>query len=181
MIRAALVLAVALALGSPALAAPSAVKDTSFVDQTGARLLQQRVVIAAPPAAVWRALTDQAAYRQWVAPNSFIDLRVGGSIEVALSAAGKPGDPSNIKQEILGYVPQRLMVFRNLSVPPVPGGAVYPKLAIVLELNPAGEGTEVVLSQVGYGAGADFDALYGFFKQHNPEFLLNLKAFAERS
>jgi hypothetical protein len=32
---------------------------------------------------------------------------------------------------------------------------------------------------VGYGAGADFDALYGFFKSHNPEYLADLKAFCE--
>ena len=34
-------------------------------------------------------------------------------------------------------------------------------------------------AQAGYGAGADFDALYGFFKGHNPEYLADLKAFCE--
>jgi uncharacterized protein YndB with AHSA1/START domain len=172
----------ALALAGPALAEPAAVKDTSFTDQTGARLLQQGIVIEAPAATVWKALTDQASYRRWVVPTSYIDFRVGGSVGVAFNPAWKAGDPVDLKQEIVGYVPERLLVFRNVQSPPLPGAALYSKLSIVIELRPAGEGrTEVVLSQVGYGSGADFDALYGFFKSHNPEFLTDLKAYAETS
>lgn len=174
--------AAALALAGPALAQPAAVKDTSSVDQTGSRLLQQSIVIHAPAATIWQALTDQARYRQWVAPTSYVDLRVGGSVEVSFNPAWKAGDPVDLKQEIVGYIPERLLVFRNVTAPPLPGAALYPKLSIILELRPAGEGqTEVVLSQVGYGTGADFDALYGFFKSHNPQFLIDLKAFCEKN
>jgi uncharacterized protein YndB with AHSA1/START domain len=160
----------------------AAVRDTSSIDQTGARLLQDTVRIRAPTAAVWRALTDQAAYRAWAAPVSFVDFRIGGAIEVAFDRKGKPGDPANLKQQITAYVPGRLIAFRNLpSTVGPPGFAVYPKLAIVMELKPVGDGeTEVALSQVGYGQGADFDALYGFFKSHNPQYLADLKAFCER-
>jgi uncharacterized protein YndB with AHSA1/START domain len=175
----ALVLAAALAFAAPTLAEP--VKDSSFIDQTGSRVLQNSLVIDAPAAVVWKALTDQAAYRVWGAPNSWIDLRVGGSVEASFDPKGRPGDAGNLKQEIVGYVPERLLVFRNVSAPPLPGSALYPKLAIILELRPAGEGgTEVVLSQVGYG-GADFDGLYGFFKTHNPDYLVELKAYAEKN
>jgi hypothetical protein len=38
-----------------------------------------------------------------------------------------------------------------------------------------------VLSQVGYRQGKDFDALYGFFKSHNPQYLADLKVYAERA
>jgi uncharacterized protein YndB with AHSA1/START domain len=159
----------------------AAVHDTSTVDQTGARLLRDTVTIKAPPAAVWTALTDQAAYRAWAAPESYIDLRVGGLLEVAFTPGAKPGDPTNLKQQIVAYVPERLLVFRNLpSQGGPPGAAAYPKLAIVMELSARPDGgTEVSLSQVGYGTGADFDALYGFFKTHNPEYLASLKAYAE--
>jgi uncharacterized protein YndB with AHSA1/START domain len=159
----------------------AAVHDTSSVDQTGARLLQDTVRIHAPVHAVWRALTDQSAYRAWAAPVSFIDFRVGGRIEVAFDPKGKAGDPTNLKQQITAYVPERLIAFRNMPAPVGPPGyAVYPELAIVMELRPLGVGdTEVVLSQVGYRQGKDFDALYGFFKSHNPEYLADLKAYAE--
>jgi uncharacterized protein YndB with AHSA1/START domain len=159
----------------------AAVRDTSSVDQTGARLLQDTVRIHAPAAVIWTALTDQAAYRAWAAPVSFIDFRVGGAIEVAFDPRGKPGDAANLKQQITAYVPGRLIAFRNLpSTVGPPGFAAYPKLAIVMELRPVSDGeTEVVLSQVGYGQGPDFDALYGFFKGHNPQYLADLKAFCE--
>ncbi len=161
----------------------AAVRDTSSVDQTGARLLQDTVTIHAPVHAVWRALTDQAAYRAWAAPVSFIDFRVGGAIEVSFDPKGKQGDAANLKQQITAYVPERMIAFHNLPAPVgPPGHAVYPELAIVMELRPVvGGDTEVVLSQVGYRQGKDFDALYGFFKSHNPEYLADLKAYAERA
>lgn len=181
MIRA-LVIAAALVFAGPALAGPGAVKDSSFTDQAGARLLQQSIVVDAPAATVWKALTDEASYRQWVAPTSYVDFRIGGSVGTAFRPTWRPGEPVDLKQEIVGYIPERLIVFRNVQAPPLPGAALYPKLSVVIELRPAGEGrTQVVLSQVGYGAGADFDALYGFFKSHNPEFLTDLKAFCEKS
>ena len=94
----------------------------------------------------------------------------------------KPGDPPDLSQEITAYVPERMIAFRNLKTPPLPGASVYGRLAIVMLLTPvAGGDTEVSLSQVGYGAGQDFDALYGFFKSHNPEYLADLKAYAEKA
>jgi uncharacterized protein YndB with AHSA1/START domain len=161
----------------------AAVHDTSSVDQTGARLPQDTVRIQAPAATIWKALTDQAEYRAWAAPASFIDLRVGGLLEVGFEAGARPGDPTNLKQQITAYLPERLLVFRNLpSTGGPPGAAVYPQLAIVMELRPLpGGDTEVVLSQVGYRQGKDFDALYAFFKSHNPEYLAGLKAFAEHA
>jgi uncharacterized protein YndB with AHSA1/START domain len=183
LVLAAAVLSLGAARAGEAKSDLSAVRDTSSVDQTGARLLQDTVTIHASVHAVWRALTDQAAYRAWVAPVSFIDFRIGGAIEVAFDPKGKPGDPANLRQQITAYVPERMIAFRNLasSVGP-PGFAAYPELAVVIELRPlAGGDTEVVLSQVGYRQGKDFDALYGFFKSHNPEHLADLKAFAERA
>ena len=160
----------------------AAVRDTSSVEPSGARLLQDTVRIKASPAAVWKALTDQAAYRAWAAPVSFIDFRVGGLVEVSFDPKGKPGDPTNLKQKIIAYVPERLIAFQNQpSAGGPPGHEVYPQLAIVMELKPMGAGqTEVVLSQVGYGQGKAFDALYGFFKSHNPEYLADLKAYCEK-
>jgi uncharacterized protein YndB with AHSA1/START domain len=159
----------------------AAVRDTSSLDQAGARVLQDTVRIHAPAAAVWKALTDEASYRAWVAPASSIDFRVGGRVDVVFDPKGKPGDPADLSQEITAYVPGRMIAFHNLKNPGLAGGGVYGQLAIVLELTPlAGGDTEVSLSQVGYRQGKDFDALYSFFKAHNPEYLADLKAFAER-
>ncbi|HLZ73935.1 SRPBCC domain-containing protein [Phenylobacterium sp.] len=180
-IAAAVSLTAGAALADGAKADLAAVRDTSSVEASGARILQDTVAIHAPAAAVWKALTDQASYRAWVAPGSFIDFRVGGRVDVAFDPKAKAGDPPDISQEIIAYLPGRMIAFRNLKTPPLPGAAAYPKLAIVMALNPLpGGDTEVSLSQVGYGGGAEFDALYGFFKSHNPEYLADLKAYCER-
>jgi len=158
----------------------AAVRDTSSIEASGGRILQDTVRIHALPATVWKALTDQASYRAWAAPASFIDLRIGGRVDVSFAPSAKAGDSVDLSQEITAYAPGRMIAFRNLKTPPVPGAAVYGQLAIVLELNPLPDGdTEVALSQVGYRPGADFDALYGFFKGHNPAYLADLKAYCE--
>jgi uncharacterized protein YndB with AHSA1/START domain len=179
--RGLLVLLAAVLAAGPAMAAGQSVRDTSIVDETGARLLRDEIVIQASPTTIWRALTNESAYRRWVAPASFIDLRVGGTVEVSFDPNGKRGDPANLKQEITAYLPERLLVFRNLHNPGAPGGAAYGRLAIILELTPEAPGqTKVTLSQVGYQKGPEFDAMYAFFAIHNPEFLNDLKAFVEK-
>lgn len=181
-LAAALALAAGAARAEGSKADLAAVRDTSSVEASGARILQDTVQIKAPSSVVWKALTDEAAYRAWAAPVSFIDLKVGGMVEVAFDPKGRKGDPTNLKQKITAYVPERLITFQNQpsSVGP-PGHEVYPQLAIVIELKPVGpQETEVALSHVGYGQGKAFDDLYGFFKSHNPEYLAGLKAYCER-
>lgn len=176
-------LALALALVTPVatLAAGPVVRDVSTVDASGHRILQNVVVVHATPAAVWKAQTDAAAYKAWAAPAAFIDLRIGGMFEAGFSASTKPGDKDNIQQQILAYIPERLIVFRNLQAP-VPGAEAYKKLAIIVEIKDLGGGdTEVRLSHAGYGSTKDDDALYAFFKEHNPEYLADLAAYLAKS
>jgi len=185
--RSVVVLALAILAAAGAASAASkadlaAVRETSSLETSGARMLQDTVRVRASPAVVWQALTDPASYRAWVAPASDIDLKVGGRVDVAFDPKAKPGGPPDLSQEITAYVPERMIAFRNLKTPPLPGAGVYGKLAIVILLTPVGAGeTEVSLSQVGYGAGAEFDALYAFFRSHNPEYLADLKAYAEKA
>ncbi|HEY8547890.1 MAG TPA: SRPBCC domain-containing protein [Acidimicrobiales bacterium] len=41
--------------------------------------IELHVVVACPPEGVWRALTDNAAIRQWWAPGVVLDPEVGGA------------------------------------------------------------------------------------------------------
>ena len=64
----------------------AAVRDTSSVEASGARVLQDTVRIHAPPAVVWKALTDQATYRAWVAPGSVTPFAVANDAEHRVSS-----------------------------------------------------------------------------------------------
>lgn len=173
-------IAAAAALAWSAAAQAAEVKNTSFVEANGDRALQLSIDIAAPPATVWKGFVDEATLKRWNIPQVRVDLRAGGAIEEGFDAATGIGSGKSIHHQIIGYLPERLLVLRNVSTPPgVPGGAVYPRIVQIVQLEPTAGGTRVTLTGQGYGADPEFGRLYAFFAEHNPEFLQQLKTFAE--
>jgi len=171
-----------LALASPAPAAePPHVKDSSFVEPNGERVLQESIVVEAPAACAWKAFTDEATIRAWNAPLVHIDLRNGGTIEESYDAKAVLGGPQTIRHRIITYLPGRLLVLRNISAPPgLPGADLYPTIIQIITLDPLSDSqTLVTLSGAGYGTGDRYDKLYGFFRQDNAEYLASLKTLCE--
>lgn len=152
------------ACAMPCTAAPVEKIEGRAVD--GTRFYEDSLVIAAQPATLFRAFSDAAEFRKWAAPVSAVDFRLGGMIEASYDPAGHIGDAENIRQAIVAYVPDRLIVFRNVQAPAgLPGRAAYPQTVKVLEFADRGDGTtRVTISGIGFGSGADFDKLYAFFQ-----------------
>jgi uncharacterized protein YndB with AHSA1/START domain len=167
--------------GPVAAAEPPHVKDSSFTEPTGARVLQESIVVEAPAASVWKAFTDEATIRAWNAPLVHIDLRDGGTIEEGDDPKAAPGGPQTVRHRIITYLPERLLVLRNLGAPPgLPGADLYPTIIQIITLDPLSDRqTLVTLSGAGYGAGADYDKLYAFLRQDNAAYLASLKALCE--
>ena len=142
----------------------------------GTHLMTHDVVVDAPPAEVWTAISTVEGWKSWAVPVAWAsgpDL-----IETSYAPTAKPGDPSTIRQQILLRVPERLMVFRTVKAPAgFPDFDTYAKVVSAFELEPAGEGrTRVRLTGTGY---ADSDAgkrLLGFFESGNQASLDALKA-----
>lgn len=157
------------------------VTDSSTVQPTGERVLQESIVIKAPPAKVWTALTTTEGLQAWEMPLADIEVKVGGHLEANYDAKAKVGDPNNIKHEILGYVPGRLLVFRNVQTPKgFPHPEMFQHVVIILMLDDLGDGkTRVTEVNAGYGQGEDWDKLYGFFRAGNAWVLEKLKAHLE--
>ena len=172
----------ALVMATSALAAePPHVKDSSFTEPGGERVLQESIVIEAPAACAWKAFTDEATIRAWNAPLAHVDLRNGGVIEESYDAKAVLGGPQTIRHRIITYLPGRLLVLRNISAPPgLPGADLYPTIIQIVTLDPLSDSqTLVTLSGAGYGVGGAYDKLYGFFRQGNAEYLASLKALCE--
>ena len=108
-----------------------------------------------------------------------VDLRNGGILEEGFSATPKPGE--TIRHQIITYLPERLLVLRNQATPPgLPGAELYPSIVQVITLEPRGGGmTRLTIAHTGYGAGAGYDALYGFFRAGNSGYLLAVKIACE--
>lgn len=167
---------------APSIAAEAPrVTDSSFSEPGGDRVLQESIVVEAPAAKVWRAFTDEATIRAWNAPLVRIDLRDGGTIEESDDATASLGGPASVRQRIVTYLPERLLVLRNIAAPAaLPGGELYPTIVQIVSLEPlTDKETLVTLSGSGYGAGAAYDSLYDFFWAHNAAYLASLKALCE--
>ena len=169
------------ALGSANAGQAADVRNASFVEPNGDRVLQLTIDIAAPPARVWKGFVDEETLRHWNAPVAHVDLRTGGEIEESYDPKARLGGGQTIHHRIVTYLPERLLVLQNISAPPgLPGAGAYPKIVQVIQLEPLADGgTRVTLSGAGYGTGADFDQLYGFFAQGNAGYLKSLKTLSE--
>lgn len=164
-------LAAALLLSTAAVAAPrwsdfKGVENTSFVEANGHRAIQLSILVPAAPDKVWEAISTETGWKAWASPTAYVDLRVGGTIETNYTAGKAKGDPSNIINRIEAYVPGRMLAIRNVQAPKgFFDTDAFGKTATILELHPTADGkTRVVLTNVGYGQGADFDSVYSHFE-----------------
>jgi uncharacterized protein YndB with AHSA1/START domain len=178
-----LVAAAAALVAGPASAAavpgrPNVV-DTSSVAPSGERILQESILLAAPPAEVWRLWATSEGLKSWEAPHAAIDLRIGGRMQASYDPKATLGDATTIEHEIVAYVPGSLLVFRNTKAPKgFPWPDQFARVRNVVQLEPAGEGrTRLTVSGVGYAAGDQ--ALYDFFREGNAYMLEVIKARIE--
>ncbi|HYD38136.1 MAG TPA: SRPBCC family protein [Allosphingosinicella sp.] len=165
-----MIAAALLALATPSLAA------TKALAPDGTHLLSHEVVVDAPPAEVWTAVSTVEGWKSWAVPVAWASA--ADVIETSYSATARPGDSSTIRQQILLRLPERLMVFRTVKAPAgFPDFETYARVVSAFELEPAGEGrTRVRLTGSGY---ADSDAgrrLLAFFERGNQVSLEALKA-----
>jgi uncharacterized protein YndB with AHSA1/START domain len=172
----------ALALAGTAQAAPSwrdfpGVENSSYVEPSGDRAIQLSAVIPAPPAEVYKAFTTTEGFKSWAVPVTKVDLRIGGMMESSYDAKARLGDPSNIKNEIVAYVPDRLLVIRNHQAPPgFADPELFGKTVTVMEFQPVGpKATKVVITNAGYGQGERWSTLYGHFEWGDAYMLAQLR------
>jgi len=146
------------------------VENSSFVAPDGTRTLQQSIVLPATLADTWAAFTTSEGFITWAAPVAQVDFRLGGIMESSFQIDGKIGAAGNIRNEIVAFVPQRMIAFRNRQAPPdTPFDApTFQTLHTVAFFDVVGErATRVTLTQPGYKSGALFDGVYKHFEEGN--------------
>lgn len=169
---------IAAAAAAPSIAEPRFphVADTSFVEADGDRVMQLSVVVAASPDQVWRAWTTAEGWKSFAVRNATVDFRVGGIIETNYASEFVPGAPENIRNEVVAYVPERMLTIRTVQTPRgFPNAEAFKRTATILEFAPAEGGTRVQLTAVGFEPGAAFDDLYTKFSFGNAYTLEKLR------
>jgi uncharacterized protein YndB with AHSA1/START domain len=164
----------------PGALAQDAVETQQVLVGTTQRMIVHRTTIPAPPAAVWQAISTADGWRTWAVPVAYLDeIRPGAVIETSYQAGARRGDPANIHNTVVAYLPGKMLAFAATNAPPnFPDRELLRDLASVIELEPAGEGaTRVTASMMGYGTDPKYDRLFGFFTNGNA---LTLRQLRER-
>ena len=153
------------------------VVDTSFVQPDGSKVLQIALLIPAERRQVWARFTTTEGYRAWAVPVAKVDFRLGGLIEGSYDYKARIGDPNNIQNKIIAYVPERVVSIQNVQAPAdLPGRKEFAEIVTTMQFDDAGAGaTRVTLTAVGYKPGEPYDTLYKHFGWGNAYSLMKLK------
>ena len=159
---------VTLLLGT-ATAAGQDVRNTSFAMPNGDRVLRQEAVVAATLEEVWKTFTTADGLRTFLAPMVSLDFRVGGKWEVSADPNAQLGDPKNIVNEVISFLPMEMI---SVRVTQAPSTFAHPEMAksvwTVYQFERLGaDRVRVIVSMVGWKAGSDWDSTYNFFERGN--------------
>lgn len=152
------------------------VSNTSYVDAAGQKALQLSMDIPATPHEVFDAFATTDGFKSWAVAVAKVDLRTGGDIESSYDPKAKIGDAGNIKNQIVTFIPDHLLVIRNIQAPKgFAGKDAFQKTVTIIELTPIEGGTRVRLTNTGYGDSEEAKTVYGHFEWGNAYTLAELK------
>jgi uncharacterized protein YndB with AHSA1/START domain len=91
------------------LAAAACASDLTAQEQPGVTRFESEVVVEAPRAAAWEAVTTVEGIRRWLAPDAWIELRIGGPFEVWFTP--EAADKGMTGTRILSYLPGEMLSY----------------------------------------------------------------------
>jgi uncharacterized protein YndB with AHSA1/START domain len=112
------------------------------------------VLVRGSLADVWNAWTTNDGVRQWFAPGSNIDLRIGGPYEIYFMPDAPAGQRGGDDLKVLAYLPQEMLTF-EWSAPPKFAKVRPHRSWVVVRFTDVGDGTvRVRLTNAGFAEGA---------------------------
>ncbi len=158
------------------------VHNTSYLSPVAGKVLRHEIIVNADQADVWRAFTTSEGLRSFAAPVAQIDLRIGGTWESSYNPDARIGDPNNIQNEVLSFLPMEMLSTRIKRTPP---GFPHPELGkqlwTVLQFFDLGNRqVKVVGSMLGWQDGPDWEPIYALFERGNASVLEALREALER-
>jgi uncharacterized protein YndB with AHSA1/START domain len=157
------------------------VRDDSYTEPNGSRVLKLSIIIDAPANKIWKLLTSSEGWQSWAVPVAWVDFGIGGMVETSYTATAVRGQPGNIKNAIVAYVPEQLLVLRNVQAPPnFEDAEDFGKTVTAINLRSISKNrSQVELDGVGFLETPAFDTLLKKFKFGDSWTLEHLKRAAE--
>ena len=147
----------------PLLAVPLVVATTAAPSppDSAIRAIRYEFTVAAPPGAVWEALTTSAGLRTFFAPSAEVELRPFGRFSIQFDPS-RPGSSAE-DNIVLGFQPERMLSSTWNAPPWFP--AVRPlRTFLQFRLTPeAPSQTRVLLVHTGFGDGGEWDGTFEYF------------------
>jgi uncharacterized protein YndB with AHSA1/START domain len=157
------------------------VRDDSYTEPNGSRVLKLSVIIDVPVDKIWKLLSSGEGWQSWAVPVAWVELGIGGMVETSYLATAVRGQPGNIKNAIVAYVPEQLLVLRNVQAPPnFEHAEDFGKTVTAINLRSISKNrSQVELDGVGFLATPAFDTLLKRFRFGDSWTLEHLKRAAE--
>lgn len=152
----------------PTMNTPNSIDTTRFVGSGMVeRMLVKEAVVNASPEAVFKLWTTPEGIKEFLDVKARVELRVGGRMELLFGADKEPaGQQGSEGCQILSYIPNRMLSF-SWNAPPKFPAEREKRTWVVLMFDPvdgsAGGKTRVRLTHLGFGAGENWDGVYGYF------------------
>ena len=145
-------------------------------EETKERILQKEVVVSASIEQVWHAWTTSEGMASFFAPQSDIELQIGGKYELYIVPGNQTGLRGTEGCRILSYQPYQMLSF-EWNFPPSlatlrKSGAKTTVVLLFEELEQ--NQVKVSLSQLGWGDGSDWYQGFEYFDKAWPYVLSKL-------
>ena len=148
--------------------------------QTGERSLSFTIDINAPVDTVWSRWSTVAGLKKFFAPEANLELKTFGRMEVLFSPnqpAGQRGAENNM---VLAVQEKQMLSFTWDAPPTFPEVRKQRTTVIVRFIAVDNKKSQVHFTQIGFGSGHDWDAVYNYFGPAWGNFVLpNLKYSCE--
>jgi uncharacterized protein YndB with AHSA1/START domain len=145
------------------------------------RMLQKRLGIRAPAAAVFQALTDAAELERWFPTSAETDPRPEGAYRFRFETADAP-QQGHVREGVFVDVhpPKRVAYTWRAPLPGSPEGGEAPETRVQFTLAEKAGVTELVLTHSGFGYGPAWDRSFESHAEGWGFYVVNLRDHLER-
>jgi len=146
-----------------------------YVKDQSDKILRLEIIVPASLEGVWKAWTTTEGVKTFFSSDAKVELAVGGSYEIYFDLEKPYGLRGSEDCRVLSYLPMEMLSF-DWNAPPEFGELRNKHTIVVLQFEEVGPGqVKVVVSQLGWGKGEEWDKLYDYFYKAWSYVLGNLK------
>lgn len=139
------------------------------------KILRKEIIIPASLKQAWDAWTTTEGVKSFFSSEAKIELAIGGAYEIYFILENPYGLKGSEDCRVLSFLPMEMLSF-EWNAPPEFGELRGQHTRVILQFQELESSkVRVILSQLGWGRGEDWDRLYEYFDKAWGYVLNNLK------